>query len=132
MFVSDSTLEKAVFRILRQHELEAHATLPFRELQGLWAYTGLRQGDLRDALRIMFDRKFIDFENSGDGLQVVVTPEGYEHAREHELHVGSLLRDARDKVTLHQAAKRLKSPPHNQGRHELQRTQDNIEVSPGA
>lgn len=129
MHITDSTLEKAVFRILREHELEAYASMPFREMQGLWAYTGLRQGDLRDALRIMFDRNYIDFENSGDGLSIVVTPQGYRHGRDSELHVGSLIRDTRDKVTLHRASRRYHMPSHGPVRQELQRQQDKLEIN---
>lgn len=124
MQITDSTLEKAVFRLLREHELAAHASIPFRELQGLWAYTGLRQSDLRDALRIMFDKNFVDFENNGNGLAVVVTPEGFQHAQDKELHLGSLLKDARDKLILHQAEKRYHRPSHDPQVRKFQRGGD--------
>lgn len=128
MRVTESTLEKAVFRIVRQHELEAYASIPFREMQGLWAYTGLRQGDLRDALRSMFEKRYIDFENDGDGLSVVITPEGCERGREHELQVAHLLRDSRDKLTLHQASKRYHTPGHGNPRREMKRRVDKLEI----
>lgn len=124
MQITDSTLEKAVFRLLREHELAAHASIPFRELQGLWAYTGLRQSDLRDALRIMFDRNYVDFENNGGGLAVVVTPEGYRHAQDTEIHLGSLLKDTRDKLTLRQAEKRYHRPTHDPQIRKFQRLND--------
>ncbi len=129
MQITESTLEKAVFRLLREHELEPHASIPFRELQGLWAYTGLRQGDLRDALRIMFDKNYVDFENNGDGLAVVITPTGYQHAQESELRLSSLLADARDKVTLRQAGKRYHAPPHDMPGRKLERSADQQQAS---
>ncbi len=112
MNVTDTTLEKAVFRILREHELEAYTSIQFRELQGLWAYTGLRQSDLRDALRHMFERNYLDFQNDGHGLAVVVTPQGYRHAQDQELHLGSLMRDTWDKLTLLKAGKRPVAVPN--------------------
>lgn len=109
MIVTHSTLEKALLRIFREQHMTRYSSLPFRELQGLWAYTGLRQSDLRDALRYMFEQNAIDFQNDGDGLSVVVTPSGASLMHEGEVHLGSMLRDTRDKLSLHRAGQRQDS-----------------------
>ncbi|RZO85226.1 hypothetical protein [Oceanococcus atlanticus] len=109
MIVTHSTLEKALLRIFREQHMTRYSSLPFRELQGLWAYTGLRQSDLRDALRYMFEQNAIDFQNDGQGLSVVVTPHGASMMNDSELHLGSVLRDTRDKLSLHKASQRQDS-----------------------
>lgn len=112
MIVTHSTLEKALLRIFREQNMQAFSSLLFRELQGFWSYTGLRQSDLRDAVRCMFEQNRVDFQNDGQGLAVVLTPNGAEQMREAELQLSSVLRDSTDKFTLHKAKKRLLVEAH--------------------
>lgn len=121
MIVTHSTIAKALARIFREHHMEAYSAIPFRELQGFWSYTGLRQSDLRDAVRCMFEQNQVDFQNDGGGLSVVLTPDGAEQIRNGEFKFGNVLRDTVDKFSLHQARKRTSSgsqPPRAQMRSE--------------
>ncbi len=112
MIVTHSTLEKALLRIFREQSMAAYSSIPFRELQGFWSYTGLRQSDLRDAVRGMFEQNYVDFENANGGLSVVLTPEGAEHIDAPELQLASVISDTRDKLNLHQARKRIAASAH--------------------
>ncbi|MGJ8668450.1 MAG: hypothetical protein ACSHXK_03080 [Oceanococcus sp.] len=112
MIVTHSTLEKALQRIFREQNMEAYSSIPFRELQGFWSYTGLRQSDLRDAVRGMFEQNLVDFQNDGGGLAVVLTPSGAEHLEDTEFHLTSAVRDTLDKVSLHKAKKRIADGAH--------------------
>ena len=124
MIVTHSTLEKALLRIFREQNMEAYSSLPFRELQGFWSYTGLRQSDLRDAVRGMFEQNQVDFQNDGGGLAVVLTPDGAEHLRDSEFHLSSALRDTVDKVSLHKARKRISSGRPAARQSEQMRSED--------
>lgn len=106
MHITKSTLEKALFRIIREHQLNAYDSISLRELRELWGFSGLRYDDLRDALRVMFESNFVDFVNEGDGLAIVLKPEGYARAQELDIHIRTLLRDAQDKIALYRAAQR--------------------------
>ena len=128
MQVTNSTLEKAMFRILRSHELEPWAAIDFRELQGLWAYTGLRQSDLREAVSYMFQQGLIDFQNDGSGLAIVLTPAGYERGHDQDIQLQTLLRDTRDVLNLRSASKRplpSRTGPRQGARSRRQETQAN-------
>ena len=107
MIVTQSTLEKAISRIFREQHMQAYSSMPFRELRGFWAYTGLRDSDLRDAVRYMFEQNHLDFQNDGQGLAVVITPQGAAELNSAEFSLGSVVRDSRDKLNLRQAGKRL-------------------------
>ena len=124
MIVTHSTLEKALLRIFREQNMEAYSSLPFRELQGFWSYTGLRQSDLRDAVRGMFEQNQVDFQNDGGGLAVVLTPEGAEHLTDSEFHLGSALRDTMDKVSLRKAKKRVRAGSPSTRHSEQMRSED--------
>lgn len=116
MRVTTTTLEKAVFRILKDHNLEPYDAVEFRELQAEWARTGLRQDDLRDALRQMFERDLLDFQNDGRGLSIIVTREGYEHATHGEMRLSTLVDDARDRYALYKASQRVRGNARAAGR----------------
>lgn len=117
MIVTHSTLEKALARIFREQHMEAYSSIPFRELQGFWSYTGLRQSDLRDAVRCMFEQNHVDFQNDSGGLSVILTPAGAEHVNDSEVHMSSVIRDTIDKVSLHQAKKRSSQQRHDSRPH---------------
>lgn len=106
MQMTTRTLEKAVFKILDETGVGPNSTIPLTELRAHWAHTGLRADDLRDALRVMFEQRHVDFRNDGHGLAVLLTPAGYEHARSWRFTPATLLSDARDRIALRRAARR--------------------------
>lgn len=106
MHVTENTLQRALFNILRKQEFVAYSTLRFKRLQKLWAGTGLRQNDLRDILRMLFEKDHLDFQNDGQGLAVILTQQGFEHMHTHGPHWGDLIASARDRYTLFQIAQR--------------------------
>lgn len=76
MYVSDSTLERALLNIYGANGLRAGGRLSIAALQRAWSRTGLRNDDFRDAVRILLGRKFLEVNDRPDAMEVVLTAAG--------------------------------------------------------
>jgi hypothetical protein len=76
MYVSDSTLERALLNIYGVNGLRSGGRLSIAALQRAWSRTGLRNDDFRDAVRILLGRKFLEVNDRADAMEVVLTAAG--------------------------------------------------------
>lgn len=106
MQITPSTLERAMYQIIREQALTAHTWISHHQLQLHWTASGLRQTDLRDALRLLAESGVVDLVNAGDGLMVSVTDRGYALANARQSTLRHWLRDTQDAQRLRQAQER--------------------------
>lgn len=106
MQVSSGTLRLALSRILRDREARPAQPIPMAALEQAWAFTGLRQADLRDALRAMMEEDILRAVEKDGALAFALTPDGYGQLYHAELTLPAMLERATDEWTLVQARNR--------------------------
>lgn len=88
MQISPQILRLALLRVFAEAESER---LEFAQVSSLWPRTGLRQSDLRDAVRELLDSGDLLGSGADDTLQLALSPQGLGALREPygELQVAS-------------------------------------------
>lgn len=110
MLVSTTTLELAFWRILHERRAETGTPLVFAELERDWDKTGLRRGDLRDAVRMTLERGWVECVPESAGLALRLTASGYRRFYQPTaLSVSLALYDENERV-LDEARRRPHAP----------------------
>lgn len=106
MFVEDSTLERAVLGVFRQVQNPGDEFVPYRALQAQWSSTGLRGEDLRDAVRVVLERRLLEIEDSQEGMAFRLSKSGRRRCQKLGIAATQLNRDLRDVMKLLRARHR--------------------------
>ncbi len=106
MIVTESTLERALFHIFWDRDLEAGSELRLTDLQYYWLATGLRRDDLRDAIRCLSRRGYVALLGEGNLAAVQLTKSGWTRLEEFEFVMPSTQQDIGDVLVMTDAKHR--------------------------
>lgn len=107
MQVDDNTLKRAMFGVMQREPGAADTGLPYLQIRKLWTRTGLRESDLRDAVRVLAEQHCIRLEDVEGTIAVRLTESGRREYGRQTLRLDQLSEEVRQRVALLQA--RLRS-----------------------
>lgn len=107
MQIEESTLRRALLGVLDACGVDRYDDgVPWAMLRERWRDTGLRESDLRDAVRILAERGQIILREAGNTLGVGLSDEGRAALRRRPIELGSLRQDIHDQLVLLRARMR--------------------------
>lgn len=104
MHISSKVLRLSLLRLFAEAAVGPDGSLSFAEVRMRWPQTGLRNADLRDAVRELVDSGDLRASGEDDGLHLSLSPEAMRGLREPygELHLATF----EDEATLFMARHR--------------------------
>ncbi len=112
MQLQDSTLKRALLGTLQRCGVDRHQDgVTYATLRDAWRRTGLRESDLRDAVRVLAETGLIRLREAGDSIAVCVTETGRHASGRMELSLEALQREVQDQFILLRARLRRRSTP---------------------
>lgn len=99
MQIDNSTLARAMLGVLQRCDASANGSVPFPRLRGVWRGTGLRDSDLRDAVRVLAERNCIRLSDAEGSIAVGITESGRKIASQ-GLSLDNLRGEVRDRLRL--------------------------------
>jgi hypothetical protein len=82
MHISPRILRLALLRVFAQTGVGASGSLSLAEVSAAWPQTGLRQSDLRDAVREMLDSGELEGSGPDESLSLALSPRVLQDLRE--------------------------------------------------
>ena len=110
MHVTSATLRLALSRLLRDRNAQPGELVLFSEMEQVWAHTGLRLSDLRDAVRVLMEDGVLQPGERGNALAFSLTAEGHGQLYRAELTIPALVERAVEEWTLVRARTRQWTP----------------------